>query len=139
MNATTPPPPLPRRPGPAPVARLVVEADGHRGPFGMEKRSIHPAWHADITGKPQWITSSHRDGRNHVITVVIRRKTNRRHMISDHHGRVTGIATLLLTATDGNIGTYNGSVVAVVVAGLEDLHLFAIGPVDQPVLIVDPA
>jgi hypothetical protein len=33
-------------------------------------------------------------------TVVIRRKTNCRHMISDHHGRVTDIATSLLTATD---------------------------------------
>jgi len=34
---------------------------------------------------------------------------NRRHMISDHHGRVTDIATSLLTATDGIIGTHTAS------------------------------
>jgi hypothetical protein len=44
--------------------------------------------------------------RSHVITLVIRRKTNRRYMISDHHGRVTDIATSLLTATDGILGTH---------------------------------
>ena len=32
---------------------------------------------------------------------VIRRKTNRRHMISDHHGRTAGSATLLVRAADG--------------------------------------
>jgi hypothetical protein len=37
---------------------------------------------------------------------MIRRKTNRRHTISDHHRRVTDIATSLLTARDGIIGTH---------------------------------
>jgi hypothetical protein len=34
------------------------------------------------------------------------RRGSRRHMISDHYGRVTGIATSLLTATDGILGTH---------------------------------
>jgi hypothetical protein len=37
---------------------------------------------------------------------VIRRKTNRRHMTGDHHGRTTGRATLLVTATDEILGTH---------------------------------
>jgi hypothetical protein len=44
-----------------------------------------------------------------VITRVIKRKTNRKHMIGDHHGRAVGIATLLLTATDGILGTHRVS------------------------------
>jgi acyl-CoA reductase-like NAD-dependent aldehyde dehydrogenase len=47
---------------------------------------------------------------------VIRRKTNRRHMISDHHGRVTDIATSLLTATDGILGTHNSARAAAIAA-----------------------
>jgi len=47
------------------------------------------------------------DSRSHVITRVIRRKTNRGHMIGDHHGRAAGTATLLLTATDGILGTHS--------------------------------
>jgi len=35
------------------------------------------------------------------------RKTNRRHMTGDDHGRTAGRATLLLTATDGILGTHN--------------------------------
>jgi hypothetical protein len=37
---------------------------------------------------------------------VIRRKTNRRHMIGDHHGRMAGRATLLVTAADEILGTH---------------------------------
>jgi len=37
---------------------------------------------------------------------VIRRKTNRRHMTGDHHGRTAGRATLLVTATDEILGTH---------------------------------
>jgi hypothetical protein len=36
----------------------------------------------------------------------IRRKTNRRHMIGDHHGRTVRRATLLVTATDEIRGTH---------------------------------
>src|SRR6266571_1905391 len=45
--------------------------------------------------------SSRRDSRSHEVTRMMRRKTNRRHMIGDHHRRATGTATLLLTALDG--------------------------------------
>jgi hypothetical protein len=51
--------------------------------------------------------SSRRDSRGHVITRVTKRKTNRKHMTGDHHGRAVGIATLLLTATDEILGTHN--------------------------------
>jgi hypothetical protein len=37
---------------------------------------------------------------------VIRRKTNRRHMTGDHHGRTAGRATLLVRAADGILGTH---------------------------------
>jgi hypothetical protein len=39
-------------------------------------------------------------------TCVIRRKTNVRHMIGDHHRRAADTATLLLTALDGIFGTH---------------------------------
>jgi hypothetical protein len=44
---------------------------------------------------------------------VIRRKTNRRHMIGDHHGRTAGRATLLLRAMDEILGTHRGARAAV--------------------------
>jgi hypothetical protein len=37
---------------------------------------------------------------------VIRRKTNCRHMIGDHHGRTAGGTTLLVRAVDGILGTH---------------------------------
>jgi len=51
-------------------------------------------------------SSSRRDSRSHEATRVIRRKTNRRHMIGDHHGRTAGSATLLVRAMDGILGTH---------------------------------
>jgi hypothetical protein len=50
--------------------------------------------------------SSRRDRRSHAATRVIRRKTNRRHMIGDHHGRTAGRATLLVRAVDEILGTH---------------------------------
>ena len=69
-------------------------------------RCITESWWRKIKISEVFHASSHRDSRSDVITLVIRRKTNRRHMISDHHGRVTDIATSLLTATDGILGTH---------------------------------
>jgi hypothetical protein len=37
---------------------------------------------------------------------VIRRKTNRRLMIGDHHGWTAGRVTVLVRAVDGILGTY---------------------------------
>jgi hypothetical protein len=50
---------------------------------------------------------SRRDSRSHLIICMISRKTNRRHMIGDHHGRDAGTATPLLTALDGILGTHS--------------------------------
>ena len=50
--------------------------------------------------------SSCRDSRNPAATRVIRRNTNRRHMIGDHHGRTPGRATLLVRAVDEILGTH---------------------------------
>jgi hypothetical protein len=38
---------------------------------------------------------------------VIRRNTNRRHIIGDHHGWTAERATLLLRAVDDNLGTHS--------------------------------
>jgi hypothetical protein len=70
---------------------------------------ITESWWRKIRISEVFHASSHRDSRSHVITLVIRRKTNRRHMISDHHGRATDIATSLLTAPDAILGTHTPS------------------------------
>jgi hypothetical protein len=69
-------------------------------------RCITESWWRKIKISEVFHASSHRASRSHVITLVIRRKTNRRHMTSDHHGRATDIATSLLTATDAILGTH---------------------------------
>jgi hypothetical protein len=38
---------------------------------------------------------------------VIRRNTNRRHMIGDHHGRTARRANLLVRAVDDILGTHS--------------------------------
>jgi hypothetical protein len=40
---------------------------------------------------------------------VVRRKTNRRHMTGDHHGRTSEKATLLVRAADEILGTHRTS------------------------------
>jgi hypothetical protein len=63
-------------------------------------------WCRRIRISADFLASSRRDSRSQLNTCVIRRKTNRRHMIGDHHGRVPVPATLLLTALDGIFGTH---------------------------------
>jgi len=55
---------------------------------------------------PQLCCSEHTDEilGTHSVT---RRKTNRRHMIGDHHGRAAGRATLLVRAVDEILGTHS--------------------------------
>jgi hypothetical protein len=50
--------------------------------------------------------SSRRDSRSHVAIRVIRRKTNRRHMIGDHYDPTATRATLLVRTVDGILGTH---------------------------------
>ena len=59
----------------------------------------------DLGGLPRILAP---DSRSHVITCVIRRKTSRRRMTGDHHSPAVGAATLLVTVTDGILGTHNG-------------------------------
>jgi hypothetical protein len=51
--------------------------------------------------------SSRRDSRSHAASRVIRRNTNRRHMIGDHHWQSAGRATLLVRAVDATLGTHS--------------------------------
>ena len=51
--------------------------------------------------------SSRRDSRSQQAVRVIRRKTNRRHMTGDHHGRTARRATLLAIAADEILGTHS--------------------------------
>jgi hypothetical protein len=50
--------------------------------------------------------SSRRDSRSHAASRMIRRNTNRRHMIDDHHRPSAGRANLLVKALDGILGTH---------------------------------
>jgi hypothetical protein len=56
----------------------------------------------DLCGLPSLLTP---DSRSDVVTRVMRRKVNRRHMTGDHHGRGAGRATLLVRAADAILGT----------------------------------
>ena len=51
--------------------------------------------------------SSRRDSRSQEAARVVRRKTNRRHMTGDHHGREAGRATLLVRAMEEILGTHS--------------------------------
>src|ERR1019366_6418199 len=44
--------------------------------------------------------------RQHAASRMIRRNTNRRHMIDDHHGPSARRANLLVRAVDGILGTH---------------------------------
>jgi hypothetical protein len=57
--------------------------------------------------------SSRRDSRGHETTLVITRKTNRRHMTGNPHGQMAGKATLLVRAADEILGTHRGPVCGV--------------------------
>ena len=62
---------------------------------------------------PRSSTSPHAaTARNPAATRVVRRNTNRRHMISDHHGQTASRATLLVRAMDEISGTHRWSTAA---------------------------
>ena len=83
-------------------ARLAQFRFGRRGYC----RCSTASWWRRIKISAVCHASSCRDSRSHEATCVIRRKTNRRHMIGDHHGRTAGRATLLVRAVDGILGTH---------------------------------
>ena len=83
------------RPGQVRAARLPSLQDGKL----VAQIKISAACHA----------SSRWDSRSHVVTRVMRRNANCRHMIGDHHGRGAGRATLLVRAVDAIFGTHRAA------------------------------
>jgi hypothetical protein len=75
--------------------------------FRFGRRGTTASWWRRIKISAVCHASSRRDSRSHEATRVIRRKTNRRHMIGDHHGRTAGRATVLVRAADAILGTRN--------------------------------
>ncbi len=68
-------------------ARSAQFSFGRRGC----RRSRTASWWRRIKISAVFHVSSRRDSRSHEATRVIRRNTNRRHMIGDHHGGAAGI------------------------------------------------
>ena len=79
--------------------------------------------HGELVAQEQDLCGFHaslrRESRSHPASRVIRGKTNRRHMIGDHHGRTAGGTTLLVRAVDGILGTHSAQGSGV--SPLEDL------------------
>jgi hypothetical protein len=70
------------------LSRAASRARSAQFRFGRPGRRCSMAsWWRRIKISAVFHVSSHRDSRSHAATRVIRRKTNRRHMIGDHHGR----------------------------------------------------
>jgi hypothetical protein len=91
----------------APRFRYHAEQGREHGPvrqFRVGRRSCRRCCTASrwrrIKISAVFHTASRWDSRSHEVTCVIKRKTNRRHMIGDHHGRTPGGATLLVRAVD---------------------------------------
>ena len=83
-------------------ARSAQSSFGRRGC----RRCSTLSWWRRIKISAVFHISSRRDSRNPAATRVIRRNTNRRHMIADHHARTAGRATLLARAADEILGTH---------------------------------
>ena len=64
------------------------------------------------------VLKRYRDSCSHEVTCVIKRKTNRRHMIGDHHGRTAERATFLVRAVDAILGTRESTRQVCLEAGL---------------------
>jgi hypothetical protein len=97
----------------APRFRCHGEQGGEQGPVRpvqLRAPRLPPLKDGELVAQDQDLcglhASSHRDSRSHAANRVIRRKTNRRHMIGDHHGRTAGGTTLLVRAVDGILGTH---------------------------------
>ena len=90
------------------LSRAASSARSAQFRFGRRgcRRCRTASWWRRIKISAVFHASSRRDSRSHAATRVIRRKTNRRHMIGDHHGRGAGRATLLVRAVDAILGTH---------------------------------
>ncbi len=70
------------------------------------RRCRTASWWRKIKISAVFQVSSRRDSRNQEAVRVVRRKTNRRHMTGDNHGRTSEKATLLVRAVDEILGTH---------------------------------
>ena len=91
------------------ASRVASRARSAQSRFGRRgcRRCSTASWWRRSRISAVCHASSRRDSRSHEVIRVIRRKTNRRHMTGDHHGRTAGRATLLVTAVDGILGTHS--------------------------------
>ena len=92
-------------------SRAASRARSAQFSFGRRgcRRCRTASWWRRIKISAVFHASSRRDSRSHAATRVIRRNTNRRHMIGDHHGRTAGRATLLVRAVDEILGTHRST------------------------------
>ena len=89
-------------------SRVASRARSAQFSFGRRgcRRCSTASWWRRIKISVVFHISSRRDSRNPAATRVIRRNTNRRHMIGDHHGRTAKRATLLVRAMGELLGTH---------------------------------
>jgi hypothetical protein len=80
--------------------------------FGTHRRGCRrcrtASWWGRIKFSAVCHASSRCDSRTHAATRDQERKTNRRHMIGDHHGQTAGSATLLVRTMDGILRMHSG-------------------------------
>ena len=94
------------------LSKVASRARSAQFSFGRRgcRRWSRASWWRRIKISAVFHLSSRRDRHSHTATRVIRRNTNRRHMIGDHHGRTAGRATLLVRAADEILGTHNHAI-----------------------------
>ena len=120
-------------------SRAASRARSAQFSFGRRgcRRCRTASWWRRIKISAVFHVSSRRDSRSHAASRVIRRNTNRRHMIGDHHGRSAGRATLLVRAVDAILGTHSltnatfGDYLIPVNADVPDLDVVFTGNPDQ--------
>ncbi len=102
------------------ASRVASSARSAQSRFGRRgcRRCRTASWWRRIKISAIFHASSRRDSRSHEVIRVIRRKTNRRHMTGDHHGQAAGMATLLVRALDGILGTHRSLTGRLVSCGL---------------------
>jgi hypothetical protein len=90
------------------LSRVATSARSAQFRFGRRgcRRCSMASWWRRIKISAICHASSRWESRRHDATRMIRRKTNRRHMTGDHHDQAAGIATLLVRAVDGILGTH---------------------------------
>jgi hypothetical protein len=91
------------------LSKVARSARSARLSFGRRgcRRCRTASWWRRIRISAVFHVSSRRDSRGHAAIRMVRRKTNRRHMIDDHYGPSAGPANLLVRVMDGILGTHS--------------------------------